>query len=341
MPDILPTDVQLRRFVNDLNASVDFDPEPFEGCENIILCGMGGSAISGDVVSDCCFTGSQVPIRVVKFPRIPRWAGPSTLAVLSSYSGNTIETVEMYNDARKAGCKICVITSGGIMRRKAEENGDILILLPDDMHPRHSVGLMIGYTLSLVRAAGGPDLSDEIHAIVPGLREFRASMEDRSESGLAWRMAGRFLETVPVICADSSMKSVVLRWKTQINENSKHVAFCGTLPDSKACIDESVDLYGKENLLLTLLSGTDDAMCTGTSFVEDLASELYEGGREFEYVKLDGSSTLDNLFRALILGDYISLYMAEMREIDSAEVKPIRRLKSKIRSMPSNTEGAS
>lgn len=341
MTALRSTGDQLCGFIDDLDASLNYMPEGEFGFKNIILCGMGGSAISGDVVADCCYTRSEIPIRVHKSPVLPEWVDESTLAIVSSYSGNTIETLQMYEQAHDRGCGVYVITSGGLLETKAREAGDRLILLPRDMHPRHSVGYMIGYTLRIVNAAGGPDLRNEIRAFIPALKEYRRTMEGRSDSCLAWSLANDFITKVPVICSDISMKSVVLRWKTQINENAKYVAFCGTFPEFKYCCLDTWAATDRDNLLLTLLSGRDDEMCEGTGLITGAASRMHIDGQDFRFVKLMGSSTMENIFRSIILGDYISLYMAELRGIDSADVRPVRQLKEKIKTMLENTEGAS
>ena len=103
---------QLFHFTDDLEASLDYDPGETFDCDNIILCGVGGSAVSGDFAADCCFTESLVPIRLSKYPDLPSWVGPRTLAVVSSYSGNTAETMEMYRQAKTRGSTVVAVTSG-------------------------------------------------------------------------------------------------------------------------------------------------------------------------------------------------------------------------------------
>lgn len=339
MSDVRPTSDQLKGFLDDLERGLKLEIEPIENISQVLLCGMGGSAISGDIVADCCCVQSSLPIRVLKSPCVPNWVDSSVLAIVSSYSGNTIETIRMYDQVRSKGCNVKAITSGGILKKKTDEDGVQSILLPSDMHPRHSIGLMIGYTLSMLKAAGGPDLGSSISSFIPSLESYRESME--GPNSIAERLAAQFIDHVPLICSDASMKSVVLRWKTQINENSKYVAFCGTLPEYHDCIMTVAKCYEDEGILPTILSGCDDPLCNGTSSIDCLAADLYRMNVPFEYVKLDGASTLENLFRAIILGDYISMYMADLRGIDSAEVKPIRQLKAKIKELSDNTEGAS
>ena len=200
------------------------------------------------------------------------------------------------------------------------------------MHPRHAIGYMIGYTLAVIRAAGGPDLGDRICAFIPDLRRYRdeAALADGS---LAHRLAERIEGHVPVVFADASMQSVAFRWKTQVNENSKFVAFCDQSP---SFINESLrpwEVGGRDDFILIMLMGCDDDLCAGTSAMEDAARRLSDSHVNVEVIRLGGRSTLENMFRGIILGDYVSVYMAERRGIDPAEVRPVMQMKRKLASL--------
>lgn len=320
---------QLFHFVDDLERSLDFRPGVEFDCDDIVLCGVGGSAVSGDIAADCCYTRCRKRIHLMKYPDLPAWVGPRTLAVVSSYSGNTAETLSMYEQARASGCQIVTVTSGGKLGDLAEKNGDIMVPLPTEMQPRHAIGYMIGYTLAVIQAAGGPDLSDEIREFIPRLREYRDS-ETLTDGCTAMQLASAYAGNVPVICSDSSMKSVSFRWKTQINENSKFVAFCDSLP-GPLCMGISRGSC-RDNFIITFLIGCDDDMSMSTDVLEDACRALESKGMVHKAVRLGGSSTMENMFRAVILGDYVSMYMAQARGIDPAEVRPVMQMKAKLAS---------
>lgn len=323
----IPVSEQLYHFVDDLESSLRFDLGMTFDCDDILLCGVGGSAVSGDISADCCYTSSKKRIHLVKYPELPGWAGPRTLAVVSSYSGNTVETLKMYEQAMARNCQIVTITSGGELGALAKHNGDCVVPLPQDMQPRHAIGFMIGYTLAVIRAAGGPDISEELESIIPKLRKYRDDISGM-EDNLAKDLASAYLGKVPIICSDCSMKSVSFRWKTQINENSKFVAFCESLPGTFMHSIEN-DL-SHDNCIITMLIGCDDCMCEGTDLLEKAADMLEMSSKPHRIVRLGGSSTLENMFKAIILGDYVSVYMAQARGIDAAEVKPVMQLKYKL-----------
>lgn len=312
---------QLYHFVDDLEEALGFRAPEGLSYDEVILCGVGGSAVSGDFVTDCCTGESTRYICSIRYPDLPSWVGPRTLAIVSSYSGNTAETVEMYRQSKERGCGVVVLTSGGTLRELAIENGDILVPLPEGMHPRHAIGYMIGYTLRIVESMEPIGVSDRILGMIPSLRAYR----DRCAEGdrpLARELASRFMGRVPVVCIDSRMPSVAFRWKTQINENSKLVAFCESSPgfiDSEAGRWDAVP----GSFVLALLTGRDDGPSR-------LAGSLGAGDDVLEAVDLGGGSPLENMFRAIILGDYTSIFMAEMRGVDPAEVRPVMRMKEKL-----------
>lgn len=328
MTDI-PLKEQLYGFVDDLERSIREEFDLDIDCDDIILCGVGGSAVSGDFSADCCYIDSTKPVVSVKYPHLPHWAGPRTLAVISSYSGNTAETLHMREEAKARGCTIVNVTSGGRLMELSEENGEHLIPLPKGMQPRHAVGYMIGYTLGVIRSAGGPDLSGRILDFIPSLRRFRDE-NTLSDGCLAKELAAGLMGHVPVVCADACMRSVAYRWKTQFNENTKYVAFC----DSELGFGTpALDIWcgsPQGDAIPVLLIGCDDPMCDNADALDKAAHRLEEAGAPHIAVRLGGASTLENMFRALILGDYISMYMALIRGIDPAEVRPVMQLKAKL-----------
>ena len=117
---------------------------------------------------------------------------------------------------------------------------------------------------------------------------------------------------------------MAFRWKTQINENSKFVAFCESIPLFSEHAARGWVAGTPEEFILVMLNGT------SASPMGDLAAALREGGCDVEAVELGGKTSLENMFRAIILGDYVSMFMAETRGIDPAEVRPVMQMKEKL-----------
>ncbi len=328
MTDVVSTREQLHNFIDDLEKCLRYVYPERVDCDNIILCGMGGSAISGNIVADYCSERSTKPIFVVMNANVPSWVDERTLAVISSYSGNTLETLESYKQSLSIGCKRVIITSGGLLKQLAEKNGDSLILLPDNLHPRHSIGYMIGYIFGVIRAATGIDYTKDMLDSTDALREYRDELEDKN--GLAMKMASRLIRKIPVICSYNDIQSIVFRWKTQFNENSKYVAFCTTMSEFVYS-----DLRGwinsrKSNYSLVIVVNNENEV-KDNLYVSKLIGYLEDHMVEYTLVTLGGKNHFENMFRALMLGDYISIYMAEIQGIDPSDVPPITLLKTKLK----------
>lgn len=334
MSELIPTSKQLHDFIDDLEKCLNYDyPEKID-CDNIVLCGMGGSAISGNIVADYCMGSAKKPIAVVMNASLPNWVGKRTLAIISSYSGNTLETLEAYKQSLSMGCKRVIITAGGIMEQLAKKNGDPLILLPDNLHPRHSIGYMIGYIFGVIRAAADIEKPTDILDSIESLRKYRDSLEKKY--GSAFRLAKRFIGHIPVICSYSDIQSVVFRWKTQFNENSKYVAFCTTMSEFVYS-----DLKGwangqKSNYSLLILVN-DEKQIKDDIYASRLIGYLEDHKVDFELLSLGGKTRSENMLRALMFGDYTSMFMAEIQNIDSSGVPPITLLKKKLKPMIDDT----
>lgn len=320
----ISTEKQLYNFIDNLEESLSFEITIDGQYDNVMMCGMGGSAISADIVYDLCFEESKIPLKVLKYPAIPKWANSNTLAICSSYSGNTQETISAYHEARLSGCKIVVITAGGVLKELAERNSDTLILMPDDMHPRHSIGFMIGYTLATLSAVGCCDIRSKIRECVPALKEYRDQIRSK-DTGLAWKLAERFTYNLPIILSDMPLKSIALRWKTQINENAKRVAFANQSQEFNRTAINIWNGCDRRNKKLIILCESDNAC------INNEISKLDDSGCESDIIRFDGKTMYENMFRALILGDYISIYMADIRKIEPGDVPPIRFLKEKLK----------
>ena len=328
MTEVVSTRQQLHDFVDDLEKCLRYMyPEPID-CDNIILCGMGGSAISGNIVADYCYERSKKPIVLVMNADVPNWVNERTLAVISSYSGNTLETLESYKQSLSIGCKRIVITSGGILKQLAEKNGDSLILLPNNLHPRHSIGYMIGYIFGVIRTATGIDYTGDILDGIDSLRKYRDELEDNN--GFAMKLASRLIRNIPVICSYNDIQSIVFRWKTQLNENSKYVAFCATMSefvysDLRGWINSRKPNYS----LIIIVNNKEET--ENNLYVSKLIGYLEDHGVDYRLVTLGGKNHSENMFRALMLGDYISMYMAEIQKINPSDVPPITLLKTKLK----------
>ena len=302
---------QVRSFPDDLRKALRWKPDPIE-CDSVILCGMGGSAISGAIAADLLMESSRIPLVTVRDFSIPAWAGERTLAIVSSYSGNTLESLMMYDAARKSECQMIAITSGGKLKANSVEDGVPVRSLPEEMQPRHSIGFMIGYTMSILEACGCrcPDMD----RVLDSLSAYREHLESEEGARMVDEMAESIMGTVPAITCYSSLQSVAFRWKSQLNENSKMVAFRDISSDLNDKAIESVSAADRNTIRVL---GVGNA-----------------GGRLLSF-DTGPADVVDSTFRSIMLGDYISIRIAEKRGIDPESVAPIKSLKEKLSRMRS------
>jgi len=321
---------QLHNSIDNMEAANNFDVK-IQGLkiDSILMCAMGGSAISANIIADCCSTYVNIPISVNRTPLIPGWVGANTLAIISSYSGNTDETIEMYYRAREQKAPTVILTSGGKLEEIAKRDNVPLILLPKELQPRFSIGYMIGYIAAVMRAVGYPEFSDRLSKVFDSLRNYRNYLE--SPGSVAHLLAEKYKDCVPVICTENKFKSVSLRWKGQFNENSKLISFSGALSEFNYCEANPWSKYKGERLSLIVLVGENDLADGGKVRQEVRNIETLKF--PFDLVAVSGSSHEEKVFRALILGDFVSVYIADLRGINPSDVSVITELKKRIRSV--------
>ena len=311
--------------VNDLEESIDADLGlPHMDYTNILICGMGGSAIGGDIVADCLYSHSDRQIKVMRFPELPNWASEGTLILVSSYSGNTTETLSVYDQAIRRGCMIIAITSGGKLEEKALSDGVHLIRVKSGLQPRNAVGNSIGYLFNAIASVGGPDIRDEIREIIPALKKYVSSLMPLDSKPRA--IAGEISGSLPVIYSSSSLSAIAGRWRAQFNENSKIIAFDGNLPDTNhGDIIGLVESDGLKVKPIVLVEETQTKLMRKS--VNSTISTLKSRGLKPYVIRIPGKSVFEREMRAMMLGDFISLHLAFFKDIDPSDIEPISLLK--------------
>lgn len=311
--------------VNDLEETIDADLDlDTIDYKNILICGMGGSAIGGDIVADCLYTRSDRLIKVIRFPELPNWANEDTLVLVSSYSGNTAETLSVYDQATSNNCKIIAISSGGKLEEKAIADGVYFIKVKPGLQPRNAVGNSIGYMINAIASIGGPDIRDDVRRTIPSLKKYVASLTPMD--GKPRTIAGEIVDSLPIIYSTPSLSAIAGRWRAQFNENSKLIAFDGHIPDTNHSdiigVVESSDIRIKPIILIEeiLTKSMKKTVNMTTSILRDRGLKPY-------VITISGKSVFEREMRAMMLGDFISLHLAFFKEIDPSDVASISLLK--------------
>ncbi len=323
---------QLNAFPDQLEWSSGVNFPTIEGGRNVVICGIGGSAIAGDVLVDLLAPVISVPLVVSRDVMLPGFAGKDTLAIVVSYSGNTAESLDQYEDAMRRGCRIAAITSGGKLEEQAVANSQPLIKLPAGNQPRASMGYLLGSLALVIQRAGFGKVHDELLAAAPALRSYLDTLSPGvpSSTNQAKRLAKAMGGSVPAIYAPRSVRSVAMRWQGQFNENAKMVAFCGEIPEMD------------HNQLVGWLEGGNGCHCrpvmlmpaelmpTVRRMAEVTLQMLNERGLDPVFVTLPGNDLLSNVLQGIALGDMASYYTAILKGVDPAPVTPIKEFKARI-----------
>ncbi len=293
--------------------------------ENVVVSGMGGSGIGGEILHNLGYKYARVPIFVVKDYTVPLLVSKETLFFAVSYSGNTEETIESYLRAKERRAAIFVITSGGRLKRLAEKYKDPLIEIPKGLPPRQAVGYLFTPLLAI---AGKKKILPFSLAEIKEAGERISSFQTRCED-LAKDLAKSFYQKIPYILAGSPLYSAIAyRWRCQLNENSKTLAFFNTLPEQNHNEIEGIGRprFFKDLLAFVLLSDP-TAHPRIHLRAEVLPKILRREFYSFQKIEPFGENDIQRIFSLILVGDLTSFYLGLSYKKDIEKIERIERLK--------------
>jgi glucose/mannose-6-phosphate isomerase len=298
---------------------------------SVVVCGMGGSAIGGDVLRAWLSAEGGPRCEVARGYSVPRYVGRQTMVIVSSYSGNTEESVSMLEDARTRTSRIVTVSSGGRLAEMAESLSLPHVAVPGGMVPRASFGYMFGALLGISERAGiaAPDRQLEEAARVLAQTNCRCSRGVQTQENPAKRMAHELHGLVPVVVGHGLSAPVAKRWANQMNENAKSLAFASELPemDHNEVVPWASDPRSQGFSAIFLDHDFSDARMARRL---EATRALVCGRAAAHVVKATGRSPLAQLMSLVALGDYVSVYSALVRGEDPSTTEPIERLKGII-----------
>ena len=309
-------------------------PMSYRKVRNVVVAGMGGSAIGGALVSDLASLEESVPIAPCRDYRVPGWIDQDTLVVISSHSGNTEETISAFHSAVDTQAKVAVMASGGRLSELAREEGVPTLQTPGDGEPRSSIGYsflgLLGLLCSLdIVADKSADVAQAVEVVRGALEEWRATVPfDENE---AKRLAAKLQGRIVILWGSGILSGVARRWKTQLNENAKTMAFFETLPEAG---HNSIEGYRfpagtvKEAFVVLLRSPHVSPRILAKY---DVIGKILEGqGIRHEKVNARGESPLSHVLSLVLLGDYVSYYLALLNGVDPSPTENLDTVKSQI-----------
>jgi glucose/mannose-6-phosphate isomerase len=305
----------------------------------VLVAGMGGSAISGDLARTLFALSWEVPISVCRQPALPRWVSRDDLVIFLSYSGETAETLSCFDQARSAKIPMAAVTVGGTLGTLAGDAGLPVLPLAPGWQPRAALGELYFTLLGMLSAIGAPvEPTDAIAGLAAHRDTYGGSASGAPGAPnvakrIAWTLAdwlGKPVATpvLPpaVFGVMPSTEAVALRWKCQFNENSKATVLHACFPELTH--NEIVNLASAgANLgpIVVLRDPSDPPMIRRQvdHVIEMLAGTVYD-------LQSDGDDLLSRQMALVQLGDYVSVYLALLRGIDPLPVDPIVDLKRRM-----------
>jgi len=307
---------------------LEFDlPHEYTGISNVVILGMGGSAIAGDIVRRLTLAESKLPVRVHRDYGLPAFVGEGTLVIASSYSGDTEETLSAFSESLKTQAKKLVITSGGKLKQLADGKGIPTFVVNYRAPPRaafpHNFVPLVGIfqKLGLLRdkSADFQETMDILNKISEDLVETTSFASNHAKQ-LAAKLQGR----VVVIYGAEMLTEVAQRWKAQFNENSKAWAFSESFPElnHNAIVGYDFPVKAKGEMFVLMLRSS--LLGSQNSLRYKATAELLtRAGIAHEFVEARGESTLAQVLSLVLLGDYSSFYLAMLNRVDPTSVDAI------------------
>ncbi len=309
-------------------------PRHYSQINKVVILGMGGSAIGGDLLSTLVFNESGVPLLICRDYDLPRYVDEETLVVASSYSGMTEETLSAFEQAFDTPAKILAVTSGGRLKALSEIENVPVFSIDYKSQPRAALPFSFFPLLGILQNLGilqdkALDISETIshlNGMVEKINQNVPAGQNPAKS-LASKLYGR----LPVIYGAGITAEVARRWKSQINENSKTLAFFEVFPELN---HNSVVGYGlpeelTRQMMVVFLDA--DGLHEQVHLRYEITRKLLEqAGIYYQVLKGEGARDMSQMMTLVLFGDYVSCYLAVLNQVDPTPVKAIDYIKENL-----------
>jgi glucose/mannose-6-phosphate isomerase len=305
-----------------------------KGIKNIIVSGLGGSAIGGDLFRSYTQYEIKIPVTINRNYTLPKFADSNTLVVISSYSGNTEETTSAYRQAIEKKCKIICITSGGEVKKIAAKNKHNCVTIPKGFQPRCALGYSF-FTLLILFVKLGfiKDRAEEVNEAVKILENEAYEYTNLSpDKNLALKIAIDLKGKLPIVYSSADIMDVVnLRWRGQLSENAKILAYGNLYPEMNhnELVGWKLNAGFLKKIVVIFLKDADDNKRIKLRM--DITSGIYKKYAD-NLIKLEsnGEYKLGRIFDLIYLGDWVSFYLAILNKVNPTPVDVISYLKNEL-----------
>jgi len=302
--------------------------------KNIVIAGMGGSAIGGEILQDWLREELPIPMEVCKDYVLPAYANEDTLFFANSYSGNTEETLSAFVEAIRRKCRAIAITSGGHLLSFSKELEVPHITIPSQLPPRVAIPyLFFPLPVLMERMGVISDREEDLEEAIRVLKKLgeENSPETPAENNTAKKLALELVETMPIIYGFRQYGAIARRLKTQFNENSKVPSKHDVFPELNH--NETVGWEAPEVLTKNysvLLIRDPDEPPEIKHRIEATKSLVLHKAKKILEIHTRGEEKLAKMFSVLRVGDFMSVYLAILQGIDPTPVKIIDEVKREL-----------
>ena len=298
---------------------------PSREFNNVVLTGLGGSGIGGSIVQNYLADKMKIPFVVNKDYFLPAFVDKNSLVIVSSYSGNTEETLSAMQQAIKAKATVVCITSGGKVSEIAKKRNFDCILLPAGMPPRSCLGYSMVQVLYILNYFGlkAGDFEKGIKAAIKLLKAEEKEII-KSAKALAKKLSGK----TPVIYAASEFEGVAVRFRQQINENGKMLCWHHVVPEMNH--NELVGWKDKDTSKAVVFLRNEDDYERTQIRMEINKKVIRKYTSNISEVWSKGKTHFEKVFYMVHLTDWVSVFLSELHGVDSMEVKVIDFLKGEL-----------
>ncbi|MBA7497275.1 hypothetical protein ES704_00003 [subsurface metagenome] len=310
-------------------------PASAQNFQNIVVLGMGGSAIGGDLLSDYLTDELSIPIVVIRGYNIPKFVDENSLVFAVSYSGNTEETLSALKRCLEAKARIIALTSGGKLAVLARENNFPVIKVPAGIQPRAAISYLFFPILKALERLGltkeRNEEIEETHNILQELsREYGA--KSPLNNNLAKKVALGLYQHLPLVYgSERLLEAVAMRWKTQINENSKWPCFWNVFPELDHNEIVGYEIENKINRQVKIIYFQDKEGLLRVEKRREITRKIIEDKvAEFIICPTRGKGKMSRMFSLIFLGDLASYYLAILNQVDPSPVACIEDLKKEL-----------
>jgi len=298
---------------------------------SVLICGMGGSAIAGDICKEIIRDYADLFIYVNRDYELPKWVTEKTLVIISSYSGNTEETISCYKESIKRKIKPIIISTGGFLLNEAIKNNQPYLKVPMGFQPRAAIGYSISLLMLVLNKIGivGDGLIKKIKNSISVIEKQNHELSLLNKNNQSLELAKNIYDKSILIYINNHLESIGLRFRCQLAENSKILSSHFTFPEQNHNEIEAFENMRNKNLAIIWIKTSRDSekiknrMNVTSQILLDCVNNQYD-------VEKSGKNNIEIILTLINFFDWVSYYCAIFNKVDPSPVSAIKKLKSVI-----------